>query len=107
MLKNSPKCDVSTACSMSASFRMMLGLFPPHSRVTLFRLDAASAWMSLPTSVDPVKATLSSWGWREMAAPAVGPYLAVGVGGGGGGWGQTKEVLNHYHIFPTKDLPRQ
>ena len=74
MLKKRPKWDRSTAASMSQPLRMMLGLLPPSSRVTLFRLDAASAWMIFPTSVEPVKATLSTLGWREMAAPAVGPY---------------------------------
>ena len=31
---------------------------------------ASAAWMSLPTAVEPVKATLSMPGWRTSAAPA-------------------------------------
>lgn len=53
---------------------MMLGLFPPSSRVTFFRLLAAAASMILrPTSVEPVKATFSMCGCLEMATPAVDP----------------------------------
>jgi len=52
----------------------MLGLFPPSSRVSFFRLLApAAATISLPTSVDPVKATLSTSLCAASAAPAVSP----------------------------------
>ena len=44
-----------------ASSNTMLGLLPPSSRVSFFRLLApAAATISLPTSVEPVKATLST-----------------------------------------------
>ena len=46
----------------------------PNSKPTLFKLDSAAAFMtSLPTSVDPVNATLLISGWEAIAAPAVGP----------------------------------
>ena len=64
-----------TAWSKSASSKMMLGLFPPSSRVTGFKLDLAAASMTLrPTRVLPVKATFSIFMWDEMAAPTVCPY---------------------------------
>ena len=51
----------------------MLGLLPPSSSDTFFRLPAAAFTMSLPTSVEPVKAILSTSGWAASAAPAVSP----------------------------------
>ena len=48
------------AASRSASSRMMLGDLPPSSRLTFFRSSAAACTISLPTSVEPVKATLST-----------------------------------------------
>ena len=52
----------------------MLGLFPPSSRVSFFRLVApAASTISLPTSVEPVNATLSTSMSPARAAPAVSP----------------------------------
>ena len=49
-----------------------LGDLPPSSSVTFFKLDPAAAFMILPpTTVDPVKATLSTSMCEAMAAPAV------------------------------------
>ena len=73
ILKKSPKWAVSTAWSISASARTMVGLLPPSSRVTLLILSAADLWIILPTSVEPVNATLSTFGCSAIAAPAVGP----------------------------------
>ncbi len=42
------------------TLRMILGDFPPSSRVTLLRVAAASDWIILPTSVDPVNATCTA-----------------------------------------------
>lgn len=54
---------------------MMFGLFPPNSRVTVFKFDLAAASIILrPTTVLPVKATFSIFMWDAMAAPTVGPY---------------------------------
>ena len=57
-----------------ASSKTMLGLLPPSSRVSFFRLLAPeAATISLPTSVEPVNATLSTSLWAARAAPAVSP----------------------------------
>jgi len=55
----------------------MLGLFPPSSRVSFFRLLAPAAWtISLPTSVDPAAsagpsfhAAISSGKFHGMICP--------------------------------------
>src|SRR2546423_6541776 len=52
---------------------MMFGLLPPSSRVTRFAVAAASRMVHGPTSVEPVKAILSTSGWRTSTAPAVAP----------------------------------
>ena len=52
----------------------MFGLLPPSSRLTFFRFPVAAVAMSLPTSVEPVKAILSTPSWAASAAPAVSPY---------------------------------
>ena len=63
----------STAPS-TASSKTMFGLLPPSSSVTFFRLLApAAATIILPTSVDPVNATLSTSLCAASAAPAVSP----------------------------------
>ena len=51
------------AASKSASAKTMLGLLPPSSRPTFFTLSAALRMMCLPTSTEPVKATMSTSGW--------------------------------------------
>src|SRR6266508_4933551 len=61
------------AVSGSASANTTWGLLPPSSRVTFFKLPAAAWTMSLPTSVEPVKATLSTPSWAASGAPAVSP----------------------------------
>src|ERR1039457_6213735 len=58
---------------MSASANTMFGDLPPNSRETFFRLPAAACRINLPTSVDPVNATLSTSGCDASAAPAVSP----------------------------------
>ena len=60
-LKYRPKCEPSTAASRSASAKTMFGLLPPSSNVTRFSSTrAAACMMSLPVSVEPVNATLST-----------------------------------------------
>lgn len=57
-LKKRAKCASSTALSTSASSNTMNGDFPPSSRVTGLRLLlAANPSITLPVSVDPVKAS--------------------------------------------------
>ena len=74
LLKNAALARPGTVRFMSASAKTMVGDLPPSSRVTFFRLLwAAEAAMIRPTSVEPVKATLSTSGCDEIAAPAVWP----------------------------------
>src|SRR5450830_444994 len=63
----------STAWSMSASSRMMLADLPPSSRVTFFTPSDAIRMISRPTSVLPVKATLSTSGWLHRVLPSSPP----------------------------------
>ena len=50
------------AASRSTSPKTTFGDLPPSSSETFFRLPAAACRISLPTSVEPVKATLSTSG---------------------------------------------
>ena len=52
---------------------MMAGDLPPSSSVTFLRLPVAALAMSLPTSVEPVKATLSTRSWAARGAPQGSP----------------------------------
>ena len=46
-------------------------------------MPASSVWMRLPTSVEPVKATLSMPGWLTSAAPvAPAPVMMLTTPGG-------------------------
>ena len=69
-LKKMPCTMPSTAWSIAASSNTMLADFPPSSSVSEMPRPASAAWMSLPTPVEPVKATLSMSGSRTSAAPA-------------------------------------
>src|SRR5947209_17895381 len=72
--KRIPKLAHEMASSRFASLKTVLGAFPPSSSVTFLRLDLAEAWrMVRPTTVEPVKATLSMSMWEAIAAPAVLP----------------------------------
>lgn len=74
MLKKIPSYAWATAASTFTSSMIMLALFPPSSRVTLFNPFRDDFYMiSRPTSVDPVKATLSTSGWLDKCLPAVSP----------------------------------
>jgi len=66
-----------SARSKSASRKMMLGDLPPSSRETFFRLLAADRMISLPVSVPPVKATISTFALRASSAPTTGPSPAT------------------------------
>ncbi len=58
------------ATSRSASANTMLGDLPPSSSETRFKFPADDLMISCPTSVLPVKATLSTSSWRASASPA-------------------------------------
>ena len=61
----------STAPSMSASSNTMKGDLPPSSSDSFFSEPAVCSRMRRPTSVEPVKATLSTSSWPHSAAPVV------------------------------------
>ena len=68
-----PLAAPGIATSMSASLKTTLGDLPPSSSETRFRLPSAAWTIILPTSVEPVKAILSTSMWAARAAPAVSP----------------------------------
>ena len=59
----------STTLSMSASSNTRNGLLPPSSSESRLPLPAVARRIARPTSVEPVKATLSTPGWSTSAAP--------------------------------------
>ena len=72
-----------TAASRSASGRMMFGLLPPSSSVTRLSALPHLAPISRPTTVEPVKATLSTPGLSTSAAPvSPSPVSTLTVPGG-------------------------
>ena len=72
-LKNMAEAAPAIAASISASGKIIVGDLPPNSNETFLRLPAAAFVINLPTSVEPVKATLSTWGWDARGAPASSP----------------------------------
>ena len=73
VLRAQPCTPAATACSRSASSRMMLADLPPSSCATRFTVGAAAVATATPARVEPVKETMSTSGCDEMAAPTVGP----------------------------------
>ena len=69
-LKKIPLAAPRIAASMSASAKTTFGDLPPSSSETFLRLPAAALTISLPTSVEPVNATLSTSSCAASAAPA-------------------------------------
>ncbi len=59
----------STTESRSASSKTTKGDFPPSSRLSRFPLPAVASRIARPTSVEPVKAILSTSGCATSAAP--------------------------------------
>ncbi len=68
-LKKMPLTMPSTAWSSGASSNTTLAALPPSSRVSFLPDPASERWISLPTSVEPVNATLSTPGWLVSSAP--------------------------------------
>ena len=66
-LKKMPFTMPSTAWSRGASSNTMLAALPPSSRVTFLRVGAQARAICLPTSVEPVNATLSMSGCSTSA----------------------------------------
>ena len=68
-LKKMPWITPSMAWSRGASSNRMLAALPPSSRVSFFFVPATVRAISLPTSVEPVKAILLTSGCFTSAAP--------------------------------------
>ena len=82
-LKKMPLTMPSTAWSSGASSKTTLAALPPSSRVSFLPVPATARWISLPTSVEPVNAILSTPGWATRACPvAPSPVRMLTVPGG-------------------------
>ena len=68
-LKKMPCTIPSTAWSIGASSKTMLAALPPSSSVSDLRVPATARAIDLPTSVDPVNATLSTSPCSTTARP--------------------------------------
>ncbi len=68
-LKKMPLTMPSTAWSIGASSKTMLAALPPSSSVTFLRVPATERAIALPTSVEPVNATLSTPACSTSARP--------------------------------------
>jgi hypothetical protein len=76
-LKKIAPAAPSTAIGTGQSPSTTTGLLPPSSRLRRFIVAAARRWMSCPTSVDPVKAILSTWRCSTSAMPAAAPPVTM------------------------------
>src|ERR671918_84765 len=82
----------STAWSSGASSKMMFAALPPSSSVSFLPLPAIDFWIALPTSVEPVKATLSTPGCLTSSAPArPSPVTMLTTPGGSSAWRRTSQ----------------
>ena len=70
----------------------MFAALPPSSSVSPLPLPASSRWIALPTSVEPVKATLSTPGCATSAAPVrPSPVTMLTTPGGSSAWRSTSQ----------------
>ena len=70
----------------------MFAALPPSSSVTLFPVPASRRWIALPTSVEPVKATLSTSGCETSAAPVdPSPVTMLTTPAGSSAWRRTSQ----------------
>ena len=80
----------STAWSSGASSKMMFAALPPSSSVSFFPVPATARMISLPTSVEPVNAILSTPGCCTSSAPArPSPVTMLTTPGGSSAWRRT------------------
>ena len=70
-LKKMPATMPSTVWSIGASSNTMLAALPPSSRVSFLSVPATERAIALPTSVEPVNATLSTPGCSTSARPGL------------------------------------
>src|ERR1041385_7401074 len=82
----------STAWSSAASSKMTFAAFPPSSSVSFLPVPASSRWIALPTSVEPVNATLSTSSCVTSAAPVrPSPVTMLTTPGGNSAWRTTSQ----------------
>src|SRR3954464_11522610 len=81
-LKKMPSMMPSTAWSRAASSNTMLADLPPSSSVRPVRVPASARWISLPTAVEPVNATLSTSARTSAAPAAPSPVMTFTTPGG-------------------------
>ncbi len=73
----------STAWSIGASSKTMFAALPPSSIVIRLSLPATERMITLPTSVEPVKAIFTVAGWAMRAPPVEpGPVITLTTPGG-------------------------
>ena len=73
VLKTKALMTAPIASSRSASSKTMWAALPPSSMVTGLRCSPATLAACRPTAVEPVKAILSTPGWRSSASPTTWP----------------------------------
>ena len=82
----------STAWSSAASSKMTLAALPPSSSVSRLPVPATARWISFPTSVEPVKATLATPGCFTSSAPArPSPVTMLTTPAGSSAWRRTSQ----------------
>ena len=69
---------------MFASAKTTFGDLPPSSSEIFFRLPEAACMIVLPTAVEPVNATLSTFGDAASSAPTTAPGAGDDVDHAGG-----------------------
>ena len=75
VLRNLDRIVPSTAASISASSKMIIGALPPNSRLTFFTVPAALAMICLPIGVEPVKPILRTIGFVASSSPMADALL--------------------------------
>jgi hypothetical protein len=81
----------STAWSSAQSSKTMFAAFPPSSSVSFFPEPASSRMIALPTSVDPVNATLSTSPLTISAPARPSPVTMLTTPGGSSAWRTTSQ----------------
>ena len=79
-LKKIPFTTPSTAWSSGASSNTMLAALPPSSSVSRLPRPAIVRWICLPTSVEPVNATLSTPAATSAAPVSPAPVITLTCG---------------------------
>ena len=81
----------STAWSSAASSKITFAALPPSSSVSFLPVPASSRWIALPTSVEPVKAILSTSLLTSAAPARPSPVTMFTTPGGSSAWRSTSQ----------------